>query len=295
MGQDWKEHLEGDRRLIALNKIRSRRHRQLATDSVFVLATEKLQKRLESCYSQDRKTVSEFFRLFSWPVASKLQKMEAFFRSIQNRELKKTLREYVQHANRFRVVFVLRRRARRFDVVELLPSESKFRMEVINGRFAPFGSQWKHADEQSIDVSFHDEKADVPRPLAKAIESGEAKFVRIDDGEGSTCLSILEQATYFPEGLTFILHKAEQPYLMCLIGEKTSTELWRALSTTVSAMLRRTFDRGKAGRPKDLSKRRQAQNLLKKSGRLKDAAIALSGPAGNMETQQSYLSRLRKK
>ena len=107
-------------------------------------------------------------------------------------------------------------------------------------------------------------------------------------------MSVLEHVAYFPEGITFVLHNAEQPYLLCLVGEKVSVELWRKLSTTVTGIFRKKFGRGKAGRPKDLSKLRKAKRLLKTPGPLKAKAFLLAGKAQNTETQQSYLSRLRK-
>jgi len=168
-------------------------------------------------------------------------------------------------------------------------------MRVADGQLLPFEKRWEGDDEQSIDVSFATEHVDVPLPLAEATKQRKAKFVRIDDGDGSSCLSILEQVTYFPEGLTFILHNAEQPYLMCLIGEKVSTALWRELGKTVSAMLRENFGRGTAGRPTDLSKLRKVEKLLKKPGPLKEKAFQLAGKAQNTATHQSYISRYRKK
>lgn len=281
-----------DRRTqVEQDRLRKRRHRELITDPMFVLGTDALMRRLERAYAQNPEVVTAFFRRFSWPNGSKLRSLNAFLRKIRNMTLRETLCQYVQHANRFRVVFVLRQHAPHFETFELLPAAAKFHIKIVEGQLTPTRRTY---DEEPVESSFESEEIEVPKQLDKAIKCGEAKFVRIDDKEGSSCLSLLEHVTYFPEGITFVLHNAEQPYVLCLIGEKVSVELWRQLSTTVTAILRKKFGRGKSGRPKDLKKLEQAKQLLKKPGPLKEKAFVLGGKAQNIRTQQSYLSRLRK-
>ncbi len=317
MPKNWKKKLKKDTRVKALEHAEKRRRRQLSTDPMFVLQTEALKRRLEEHYANHKKIVADFFRQFSWPVAPKLKELAAFLRNIQDTALRETLREYVKHANRFRVSFVLRKRSPHFKTSEILPGAARFHVKIENGQLTPINP----ADEADpvedapvegvpaegfpvedapvedvlpIDVSFASDQVTVPHSLDEAIRDGRAKFMQIDDEEGSSCLSMLERVAYFPEGITFVLHDAEQPYLFCLIGEKVSVAQWRKLSTAVTAMLREQFGRGKAGRPKDLQKRRQAQKLLKKPGLLKEKAFQLGGSAQHLATEQPYLSRLRK-
>lgn len=294
MPDDWREELVDDPRVDALDHAEGRRHWQLSTDPMFVLRTEALKRQLEKHYAQHPGIVADFFRQFSWPIAPKLKRLNAFLRNIRDAALRKTLGEYVNHANRFRVFFVLRKQSPHFETIELLPGATKFHVKIVNGQLAPIS---RGDEDDPIDISFASDRVKVPRPLGQAIRRGQANFMRIDDKEGSSCLSILERVTYFPEGITFVLHDAEQPYLLCLIGEKVSVELWRKLSTTVTAMLREEFGRGKAGRPTDLPKRRRAKKLLEKPGSLMEKAAALAEQAGKaptVATQLSYLSRLRK-
>src|SRR5579863_1951189 len=261
--------------VTALNAMSERRHRELEADPMFVQGNDALLRHLAKAYAQNPEVVTHFFDQFSWPTASKLKDLNAFFREMQNPVLEKTLWQYVKHANRFRVVFVLRKRPPHFEIVEYLPGAAKFHVRIAEGQLTPISPL---ADEDDpIDISFESEKLKVPKSLTKPINRGLAKFVLIDDEEGSSCLSVLEHVAYFPEGITFVLHRAEQPYLLCLIGEKVSAELWRKLNTTVTEMLRGNFGRAKAGRPKDLKKLKQAKRLLKSPGSLKDKAFRLGG------------------
>lgn len=291
MPQDWRTRVQHKPRVIALERARKRRHQELTTDPMFVQGTDALTRQLERAYAQNPRVITDFFHKFSWPSASKLKSVNAFLRNIQNTALKKTLWQYVQYANRFRVVFPFQKHSPHFKVLELLPAGAKFHVKIVKGQLTPTRPAY---DEEPVDSSFESEETEVPKQLDKAIKRGQAKFVCIDDKEGSSCLSVIEHVTYFPEGITFVLHNAEQPYVLCLIGEKISVELWRQLSKTVTAIFRMKFGRGKAGRPKDLKKLKQAKKLLKKAGPLKEKAFVLGGKAQNTATQQSYLSRLRK-
>jgi hypothetical protein len=149
-------------------------------------------------------------------------------------------------------------------------------------------------EDDAIDNSLASDKVKVPRALDEAITGGDAKFMQIDDQEGTSLLSTLEYVGYFPEGITVVLHKAEQPYVQLLIGEKVTTAQLRRVGKAVTALLREEFGRGKAGRPLNLAKRRLAKKLLQKPGSLKDKAFVLAGKESTkIGSQQSYLSRLR--
>jgi hypothetical protein len=291
MTHDWRKKLRKDPRVVAWDHARKRRRTELLADPLFEKKTETLTRQLKKAYVQNPKLVTDFFRRFSWPIASKSKKLNTFLRNMPDTALRTTLRQYCTYANRFRVVFVLRKHSPHFELLELLPSAAKFHVRIEDGQLAPIIPT---DEDDPIDISFESEQIEVPRPLNEAIDAGKAKFVRIDDQEGSSCLSILEHVAYFPEGITFVLHDAEQPYLLCLIGEKVSVERWRNLSTTVTALLRQEFDRGKAGHPVNLSKRRRAKKLLAKPGPLKDKALELAGKDGNFNTESSFLSRIRR-
>jgi hypothetical protein len=283
-------------RLKELARIQARRVQTLESDPQYVVERDKLISKLEEEYARNPKRVSAFFRQFRWPIAPKLEALQSFLSRVKkDKKLREILSRYVIFANRFRVAFVLRTKAPHFNPIVLLPGGAKFHVKVKKGQLTPVRSI---SDEESIDTSFESSfesrEVSFSDPLRLAIGSLEGNFVLIDDNEGSSLLSILEAVAYFPEGMTFVLHRAEQPYLLCLVGRKISDDLWRKAYKTVSAFLREELAGGKAGRPKDLQKWNRANRLLKTPGSLKEKAVELAGNAPNVPTQQSYLSRILK-
>ena len=83
--------------------------------------------------------------------------------------------------------------------------------------------------------------------LEKLIEVGKAKFVQIDDKDGSSVLTELEAFAYDADSLTFICHRAEQPYIICLVGEKVSSQLWREAAPAIHSLQRKYFGREGGG------------------------------------------------
>jgi hypothetical protein len=290
MPQDWRTQVKTNtrQRLNELATIKARRHQQLAADQKYVVARDRLIQKLGKEYARNPGTVTEFFRLFGWPTPLKLKSLKSYLSCLQDKELKKVLRRYVRFANRFHVIFLLRRKKRHFRPIELLPSEAKFHVQMTNGQLAPLRATY---DEEPIDASFQSNQMRLPKPVELVISSGEAKCVQIEDKDGSSVLSTLESFAYFAEGITFIVHQRERPYLFCIVGEKVTNALWRKASRAVSALLHRHHGRERAGRPKDLQKWRKTRRLLKKPGPKKAAAVELAGKAQNVPTQQSYISR----
>jgi hypothetical protein len=286
MPRDWRTKLTKNtrQRLKEFATIQAWRHQQLAADPKYVVAGERLVRALEREYARNPEAVTEFFRQFRWPTVLKLKRINSY-----DKVLKKALRRYVRYAYRFHVMFVLRRKEPHFRPVELLPGEAKFNVRLTNGQLAPLRAT---SNEEPIDASF---QSPLPKAVELAISSGEAKFVRIDDRKGgSSVLSTLESFAYFADGITFVVHQRQRPYVLCIVGEKVTNALWRKASKALSALLHHHHGRGRAGRPKDLQKWRKTRGLLKKPGSLKSKAVELAGKAPNVPTQQSYISRHRK-
>ena len=112
--------------------------------------------------------------------------------------------------------------------------------------------------------------------LQNAIDEGAARFVQIEDDSFSTVLSELEEFAYSPDAITFIVHQGEHPHLFCLMGEAVTQPQLRAALPAVSAILRKYYNRGKAGRPRDRVREKKAQNLLRKPERKGEMAHALA-------------------
>jgi hypothetical protein len=117
-------------------------------------------------------------------------------------------------------------------------------------------------------------------------------------------LSQLEQFAYFSEGITFMVHEAEHPYLLCLVGEKLSIPKWRELGKVIHQLQRKYLRREKAGRPPDLDRLNKLYSELEQPGSLKGKAYEvrpkptekqmLQSRESSLESSQVYVSRKRK-
>jgi hypothetical protein len=142
------------------------------------------------------------------------------------------------------------------------------------------------------DHYFEADRMEVPPGLEKLVTSGKAKFVLIEDESWSSALSKLEYFANYPEGLTFVVHEAEQPYLLCLIGEKVSDKVWKQGSRARNALQKKYFNRGKAGRPPNIPRLRRTIKQRKSPGALKSKIILEDNPDKKLSSEQSYSSRV---
>jgi hypothetical protein len=165
---------------------------------------------------------------------------------------------------------------------------------LVGGHFEP--AEGYPGGDVPYDYYYEADRMEVPPGLEKLVASGIAKFVLIEDESWSSSLSKLEYFANYPEGLTFVVHEAEQPYLLCLIGEKVSDKVWKQGSRARSALLRKYFDRGKAGRRPSIPRLRRAIKLRTRPGSLKSKIIVPDEPVENVRTrfrnEQSYVSRV---
>jgi hypothetical protein len=216
--KDWRRELRRHPMVIEMERRMRTRRRGLEKDPQFLLETERLQSQFENALGQYPKSLGEFFRQFSYPIGARLGRLENFFTSPDNEPLKALLKRYVKYVARFGVVFRLRKGRPHFPWELQVPWGSKFHVRLVNEHFEP-ATGYPGGDAPYEDF-FESERLEVLPVLQKHIASGKAKFVRIDDESLSSVLSKLEDFAYYAEGLTFVLHNAQQPYLLCLIGEK---------------------------------------------------------------------------
>jgi hypothetical protein len=142
--------------------------------------------------------------------------------------------------------------------------------------------------------SFESERINIPPAVQEQITSGKVKFVEFEDESWSSALNELEHFAYYPEGLTFVLHQAEQPYLLCLIGEKVSDKLWRQASPVKTALLKKSLGRGTAGRRRDPKRLRESIKIRQRGGPLKGKITQNDKLKKPIESGQAYLSRVGK-
>jgi len=267
--------LADDPRVRALRRRRWAHLRALAKDDALGDETEAVRSGLNAAYGFDPATVDAFMRQFWYPSPAVYLKARQFLERIQGSDLRAALSRYLEYASRFGVYMVRRARKERtkFAVRGIIPRGEKFHVRIVEDHLEPTAGMPE--DEPFVEYFASDTLPVVPE-LQKPINEGAAKFVRIEDDSFSTILSELEEFAYSPDAITFIVHRAERRHLFCLIGERVTQPQLRAALPAVSALLRKYYDRGKAGRPRDRLREKKAQNLLRKPGRKGEIAHALA-------------------
>lgn len=287
MTSDWRTKLQKEPRVIELQRSMWAKWRVLARDKEFVLQTPKLKTRLERALAINAEVVKQFFRFYSLPTGKRLPKIQAYLRRIKEEEVRAALRHYIEYVARFGVM-MYRRDKKPYFRTQALPSwGTKFHAKILRGHLRPVSEAGPYI------YQFEDDNVDVPAPLEKLTKTGKAKLVRIDDIDGSSVLTEVEAFAYHAEGLTFILHIAELPYIVCLIGEKTSGKTWRAAERTVHALQRQYYGRVNAGKPPDIRQILKVSAAQRKAGSSKEKAIKL-GKTANTWSSQSDFSRIKR-
>ncbi len=276
----------------------SARRKALYSDERFIVETERVRRTLESAYASDPEAVGTFFRRFPVPNGLVLPPVFLFLRGLRDAGVRHALREYVDYSNRFRVRFRLTRRGRRFEMQVLPPYGSKFHVRLAGDHLEPVGGAVP-PDFPYVDY-FESADLAVQKEIQELIDSGDAKFVQIDDRSDYSVRKDLESFAYHDGGITVVLHSAEQPYLLCVFGEKVTKEVLHRFGKALSAFQREHYARGKGGRPADLERLKKALKLDRQPGQSKLKAIDLSeggekGTSQQSKTAENYLSSIRSK
>jgi hypothetical protein len=286
---DWREDLEKDPRVIKLRKSIWDKWRKLGRNKGLVLETTRLKLRLEKAYEKDPKSVNVFFRRYSCPTGSRRREIRRHIASILNKGVRDVLRLYIKYVARFGVTMYTRKKKPHFRTALLPPHGSKFHVALSNGHLRPARPfrGGRYTDY------FEDKEVQMPEVLERYVQTGTTKFVRIDDKDSSSVLTELEAFAYHWEGLTFILHEAEQPYIICLIGENASSDMWKSAARAVHALRRECYGE-KAGRTGNLRQILKVGAQLRQTGASKAKAITV-GKTKNVDTSKSAFSRLKAK
>jgi hypothetical protein len=212
VARSWQSELESNPKLIELNRRVAARKRALKNDKEFAIETAKLHIRLERALPRFPKYIRNFLHRFSNPVGPRLPELNHFLNSVRNRQLRKLFQEYVKYVARFGVALRVRKGDRRMVSEVLVPWGRNLHVRVVNGHFEP--GKGYPGGRTPFEYFFESENLPIPSVLRKKLESSDAKVVLIDDSNWSSLLTKMEYFAYDPERLTFILHNAEQPYLL---------------------------------------------------------------------------------
>jgi hypothetical protein len=288
--------LADDPRVRALRRRRWVHLRALAKDDAFRDESKAVRSGLNAAYGFDPATVDAFMERFWYPSPAVYLEARQFLEQIQGSALRATLLRYLEYASRFGVYMVRRARKERtkFAVLGIVPRGEKFHVRVVEDHLEPAAGMPE--DEPFVEYFASDTLPVVPE-LQSVIDKGAARFVQIEDDSFSTILSELEEFAYSPNAITFIVHRAERPHVLCLMGERVTQPQLHAALPAVSAILRKYYNRGKAGRPRDRVREKKAQNLLQKSGRKGEMAYALAKGehAKNYYSAERYVREVAKR
>lgn len=290
--EKWRRELAQHPKIIEQKRRLAARERELEADKQFLLEEARLQGQFEQSLAQYPKRLEEFFRRFSSFYGFRLGQIKQFLDSLGDVPLSQLFRRYNKFVSRFGVQFTFHQRQPHFRRKILIPWGCKFYVQIVKGHFA---SSNGYVDEDApFGDSFESDWVKVPPAVQQQVASGNVKFVFVEDEHWSSALNELEHFAYYPEGLTFVLHQAEQPYLLCLIGEKVSDKLWRQASRVKTALLKKNLGRGAAGRPPDIKRLRETIKIRQRNGPLKTKINLNNELKKPFESAQAYLSRVGK-
>jgi hypothetical protein len=266
--------------------------RELNKDSEFVLRTERIKRGLIELRKTTPILFSKFFRHFTPLILLNRTQVRKLLGEVGAGAARKTFREYVQYAARFKVRMV--GTAGTFAPQPFDPPERKYRAKIVDGHLRVVGKE--HPPEPMYEYLFLDERAVVPE-LEELIELGQTKFFRIDDSKGASLLTEIEYLAYQPSGLTFIVHRTPQPRIYLLIGENLSTDTFlRSAGKVVTALQKTLFNRKKAGRPTNILKLLKAIDISSQPIGPLAQAFANSrkpGLARDFETGARHMRRVK--
>ncbi len=281
MASDWRKNLENDPRIVELRKLMWNKWRKLGKNPGVVFETLRLKSRLEKAYEKDPKAVKAFFVRYSFPTGSRILEIRRYIRKIGHKSIRDALQQYVKYVARFGVMMYIRKKKSHFRTAAIPPFGSQFHVALSRGQLRP-------VRPTPSGPYIEDEKVEMPDAL-----NGFVQAVRIDDEDGSSVLTQLEAFAYHREGLTFMIHDAEQPYIICLVGEDADSDMWKK-AAKVSHALRRECYGEKAGRPGDIPHALRVAAQLRKSGASKSKSMSV-GKYKNEESSQSAFSRMKAK
>jgi len=283
--------------IVEYEKALDAKKKSLAADKDYAICCERLVLAFQQISQVDPKFVERLFQGFAFPTAFKRQAIERFRQDTKDENTRTTFDEYCEFVARFQVIF-RRVRKRPFFVPSLLPPLGhRFRAKVADGHLVPFHLVAKGENDPYFD-QFETADVAVPSAAHPFVQNGTAKFVLVEDNGNSSILNELEGFAYDPNCLTFVVHRAEQPYLICIVGEKVGLDsTWRDAAKVIRQFRKQEFGRETAGRPPNTQLRKKALKAIATRGALKAKAARLSPTVSalSLETNQQYLSRLKAK
>jgi hypothetical protein len=271
------------------------RLRALNEDPEYLLQTADRQKELREAYKHNPDVVKEFFKRFALTSPFAEDEIRKYLATVVDHTTHRALENYVRYANRFGVYFRMRTSPLEFRVSPWTPSGNKFHVKIVGDHLEGAGETRDWVDAYA--ESFPAPSMDVPKAIQELIVAEKATYVRIDDHAGYSLLKDLESIAYKDDGVAIIHHEAEQPYFLCIIGEKMTKDTIADLGKAVTEFQQKHFHRSRGGRPPklDLLKKRLEVDAKPISNKEKAVELAEGDGEKKVKVEEVNLSRLRAK
>ena len=294
MATNWRDNLSKKQKeeIKALRDAEKQRNRELREDKHYRYMKAGLTASLKKAQKREPELVAKFFNKFGFFTPSKLAKSQIFLAAIKDMEIQAFFNRYLNFAARFGVVWKCHPKSRSFKVHLQVPWGTSFLGRIERGRLVPSRPFIK--DEATIHLFERPDLLALPK-LEEEIRGKNAAYVQIEDESGSSVLSQLEAFSYRQGGVSFVLHNAEQPYILCLVGEKVDSQTWQRAGKIIKEFRKTYFRRVNAGRPPNLKRFDKVMKLRNRNQPLKNAASDLSGETGNWGSNKVLVSRAAKR
>jgi len=290
---DWRDTLSTREKakIEALEKAELQRRLELKRDKDYIYMSEGLKTALKRFRKERPVLVDAFFKNFGFFTPAKLKSSQEFLSRIKDANIRQFFLRYLNFAARFGAVWKLKRRSGLVDNVTV-PWGSKFLGRIANGKLLPTVPY--SPDDAAIHLFEKPDLKALPQ-LERAIHEGRCAYVELEDTDGSSLLSQLEAFAYNQGVISFVMHRAEQPYILCFVGENVKPSAWRGAGKIVQELRKEYFRRVDAGRPPNMEKFQRAMKLRDSSSTPKQAALDLTGDIKDFEKNKVFLSRAVKR
>lgn len=280
--------------------------KKLESDDQYIMRRGAIEKRLEDAYKTNPGTIKDFFKRFSFTSAMTMKKVMRYLKELKDEDLRGVLQDYIKFATRFRVMFRLRTDPLKFKAMVYPQYGDKFHVRYVSAlmkddKFAGEHLEPAHRSVPPTDPYidyFDSDDVPVTKTVQKLIDEKKGKFIRIEDRRGGySIFKNLEAFAYRPDGVTVIEHHGEQPYFMCIFGEKAKKlPLIGQVGTALTEFQKKYFGRGRPGRPVKLDELKKAMVLKKTKLSNKAQAVELAAEGQkHVKVKEVKLSLLEKK
>ena len=265
----------------------------LEKDPGFLIKTHKLIVELKKAHSLLSSKVKEFFQRIAFsrrPAAIK-----QFLNDIDNRDVRRTLEDYITFSSRYRVYFRLRAKPLEFQLRAWPQKGQKFHATVVGDHLEPPNLDFVPDEDDSLVERFGSDDLELPPAIQKLIDAGEATFLQIDEKDTFSILRQIEDVAYKDDGVSIIVHDAEQPYFIILCGAKANKELLKDLQPALTEFQRERYGESYGGRPRNVERLKRDLETEKEPTSKKGKAIdSVGSDEKKLHREQVRKAKLRK-